>query len=132
MLIENMKTDIDETRKNYEFLTFLVFENNIRYGVVQNSTNKLVFLYDFEKIEHPNMKRTFLRYGDRWWWESNQALPIDSFIGKNFDKYQTALVGFSKKNIVEIVGPTFSLSQLYLKRIKKKKIEIVNRCVQHV
>ena len=118
---------IAETRAKHEFLTFIILENNdFRVGVVQNETPKIIMMYDFGKIHEESLKRKFLKYGDIWWWERNQSLPIDVFIGESFDTYQPMLSGFPKKNISEIIGPTFSISELYLKRIKKKKIEIIN------
>lgn len=120
---------IEASRKKHEFLTFLIMEDDIKTGVIQNETSKLIMFYDFEKILKKTNKKLFLEYADEWWWGSNQTVPIDSFIGPSFEIFQPALTGYPKKSVREIVGPTFSL-QKYLKRIKKKKIEIVNRRVE--
>ena len=50
-----------------------------------------------------------------------------SYIGQDFDIFGDALTGYPKKSIEEMHGPTISLQEQYLKRVKKKKIEIVNR-----
>ena len=127
MLDDATLNRIEETRAECEFLTFLVTEESeLRVGIVQNETPKLVMLYDMDKIRNETAKARFLSHGDEWWWQSNQSVPVDSFIGPDFDEFRTALIGYPKKAIKDIIGPTFSLQNLYLKRIKKRKIEIVN------
>lgn len=128
MLDDNTRQRIEETREKHEFLTFLVMsDDSIKVGVVQNENLKVLMFYDFEKIKHEESKRKFLELTDEWWWQSSQAIPVNSFVGDDFDQFQHALHGYPKKSITEIIGPTFSLQNKYLKRIKKKKIEIVNR-----
>ena len=120
------RTQIEETRAEHEFLTFLVLASGeVKCGIIQNESLKTVMFYDFEKIRNKDRQRIFLSYGDSWWWGSNQALPIDSFIGEEFDIFHDALTGYPKKSIQEMHGPTISLQEQYLKRVKKKKIEII-------
>ena len=119
--------EIESTREKHPFLTFLEFSDGIiKVGIVQNENQKLIHLYDFEKIKNEESCKRFLSYGDEWWWGSNQSIPIDSFIGKGFDQFHTILVGYPKKLIENTYGPTFSLQEIYLKRVKRKKIEICN------
>lgn len=125
---EQIRTQIEETRAKHEFLTFLILESgDVKVGIVQNESIKMVMLYDFEKIHSKIDRKQFLKYGDEWWWGSNQSVPVDSFIGDDFNTYHIALTGYPKKSITNIIGPTFSIQEQYLKRIKKKKIEILHR-----
>ena len=127
MLDSETREKIQETRAEHEFLTFLVLSSGeVRVGIIQNENPKMVMFYDYEKIRDKDHKRLFLEYGDSWWWGSNQTLPVDSFIGEDFDIFHTALTGYPKKSIEEMHGPTISLQEQYLRRVKKKKIEIVN------
>lgn len=127
MLDSETKAQIEETRAEHEFLTFLVLSTGeVKVGIIQNESPKMVLFYDFEKIRDKDQRRLFLEFGDSWWWGSNQALPVDSFIGEDFDIFHPALTGYPKKSITEMHGPTISLQEQYLKRVKKKKIEIVN------
>ena len=124
---KDTRTQIEETRAEHEFLTFLVLASGeVKVGIIQNESPKTIMFYDFEKIRGKEKRRLFLEYGDSWWWGSNQALPVDSFIGENFDLFHDALTGYPKKSIEEMHGPTISLQEQYLKRVKKRKIEIVN------
>jgi hypothetical protein len=127
MLDDETRNKIQETRTKHEFLTFLILvSGEVRVGIIQNENPKVIMFYDFEKIRDKTRRVTFLEYGDSWWWGSNQSLPVDSFIGEDFDIFSEALTGYPKKSIADIHGPTISLQEQYLKRVKKKKIEIVN------
>lgn len=129
MLDDTTQKQIEETRAKHEFLTFLVMKDgDIKCGVVQNETAKMIMFFDFEKIKDEEARRRFMDFADEWWWESNQSIPIDSFIGDRFDEFQAALSGYPKKALeLDPIGPTFSLADQYLKRIKKKRVDIVNR-----
>lgn len=130
ILNEETTARIEETRKQHAFLTFLIMGNDdIKVGVVQNENMKIIMFYDFEKIRGEDEKKAFLEMADEWWWGSNQSVPVNAFNGDRFDRFQHALKGYPKKSIQDTIGPTFSLQNQYLRRIKKKKIEIVNRRV---
>lgn len=125
-LSTEFRTNIQDTQKRYPFLTFLsLCDGSLCVGIVQNETPKLIWFYDFDLITF-ELKKEFLKLGDQWWYESNQSIPINYFIGLQFDQFQNYLNGYPKKSIKKIIGPTFCLANQYLKRIKKKRIEIIN------
>lgn len=133
MLDSDIKDSITSVREKYKFLTALVVEDekgnqDVRVGIVQNETQKVIHFFDIEKIRDETLRTRFLEYGDQWWWEASQRLPIDAFIGPEFSVFrELALVGYPKKSITEHIGPTLNLNDLYGKRIKKKKIDILSR-----
>lgn len=129
MLDDTIRAKIDTIRSQHEFFTFLVMKNgDIRCGVVQNETSKLIVFYDFDKIKDEEARERFINFADEWWWGSNQSIPIDSFIGDDFDEFRPALCGYPKKSLeLDPIGPTFSIQDLYIKRIKKKRVDLVNR-----
>ena len=134
MIDDNTRQMIEEARAKHLFLTFFILpENGIRCGVVQNETSKLIRFFDFEKIISEDAKARFLEYADEWWWESNQAMPVDRYIGERFDEFQPTLRGFPRKALLaDPIGPTFSLAAKYLKRIKKRRVDIISRTVTKV
>lgn len=127
MIDDNTMEEIQRTRAKHGFLTFFYMKDaGLKCGIVQNETAKFIMLYDFEKIIDPQAKQRFLKYADEWWWESNQSTPIDIFIGRRFDEFQPALIGYPKKAIEgDLIGPTYSVADQFLKRIKKKRIDII-------
>ena len=106
-------------------MTFIVMKDDIILGIVQNETPKLLMVYQFDLIRTTDEKEEFLQFGDEWWWGSNHSIPINLFIGDRFERFEYVLRGYPRKPIEEIIGPTFSLADRYLRRIRKKKIEIV-------
>ena len=122
---------IEETRTKHEFLTFLILKEDHpgwRCGVVQNVNNRFITFYDLARIRDPKAQARFLAYADKWWWESGMSLPIDSYIGELFDEFQHSLSSIPRKILKEEpIGPVYSLADQYLKRIKKRRIDLVNR-----
>lgn len=132
MISQELQERIDETRARHEFLTFLILQENDEWkcGIVQNSSNRFITFYDLARIRDEKAQARFFVHADRWWWESGMALPIDAFIGRPFDEFQDALTTISRKTLqVEPIGPAYSITDHYLKRVKKRRIDLVNRRV---
>lgn len=125
MIDEQTLQDIEDTRRKYEFMTFVITKDDIIVGIIQNETPKLLMIYQFDLIRTTEEKEEFLQFGDEWWWGSNHSVPVNLFIGDRFEKFEYILRGYPRKPIEELIGPTFSLADRYLRRIRKKKIEIV-------
>lgn len=131
---EDLRKNIELTREKHQFITFLIFKNkNWKCGVVQNGDNRFISFYDFSKIPEEN-KQKFLYYADKWWWESGMALPFDAHtrkitgkkFNKEFDHFYPSLTMIHKKSLLEDpIGPVYSVSEKHIKRIKKKRIEIL-------
>jgi hypothetical protein len=52
-------------------------------------------------------------------------IPVEMFIGSQFNVFKPCLRGFVRGAVKEYVGPEVNLSDTFRKRIKKKKIELV-------
>ncbi len=124
-LDEETTKNIEEMRAKYEFLTFVVFKDDIIYGIVQNETPKILMIYEFDLLKSTEEKNQFLKFGDEWWWGSNHSVPINLFIGDRFEVFDYSLRGYPRKPIESMIGPTFSLAERYLRRVRKKRIEVV-------
>lgn len=129
MIDDELLDKIAETRAKHEFLTFMLMKNSAewRCGVVQNGSTRFISFYDLAKIDDA-LKEEFMMHADRWWWESGMSLPIDCYIGKDFDKFQDSLSVVPRKALeAEPMGPIYSITDFYLKRIKKRRVDLVNR-----
>lgn len=125
MIDEQMLQEIEDTRLKYEFMTFVILKDDIIVGVVQNETPKILMIYQFDLLHSTQEKEQFLQFGDEWWWGSNHSIPINLFIGDRFEAFDYCLRGYPRKPIEDLIGPTFSLADRYLRRIRKKKIEVI-------
>lgn len=125
--LEELEKELDRLRDTYPFLTYLQFEETGIIGIVQNETKKMMSIYDLNLISGADYRVQFLKFGEEWWYESNNEIPIDIFIGENFDRFRHGLVSYPKNKIHKVVGPTVNLGQLFNKRVKKRKVELIRR-----
>lgn len=130
MISDEQLQKITAIRDQHEFLTFLVIKDSDDWkcGVVQNSNNRFITYYDIAKIREPSAQKQFLKFADRWWWESGNTIPIDCYIGRPFDVFQDSLSTIPRKTLeIDPIGPVYSITEHYLKRVKKRKIDLVSR-----
>ncbi len=125
ILDDQILQEIEETRIKYEFMTFLLLKDDIIVGIVQNETPKILMLYQFDLLHSTSEKEQFLQFGDEWWWGSNVSIPINLFIGDRFEMFEYCLRGYARKSIQTLIGPTFNLADRYLRRVKKRRVEIL-------
>ena len=127
---QDLMEKIEETRAQHEFLTFMIMKDSDDWkcGVVQNSNNRFITFYDLAKIRDDRDRQKFMEYGERWWWESGQLIPIDYFIGREFDVFQEALSTIPRKVLSgDPIGPVYSMTENFSKRVKRRRIDLVNR-----
>lgn len=130
-LNQELLNQILEIRTKHEFLTFLILKDDDagwRCGVIQNSNTRFINFFDVAKIRDEKSRKRFLSYADRWWWQSGMSLPIDAYIGVPFDEFLPTLVSLPRKTLmIDPIGPSYNLSEQYLRRVKKRRIDLVNR-----
>lgn len=127
MILEERQSILERIKLEYPFITYLQYNDTAVIGIVQNATPSVVNIFDFDRVRGIEAKRRFMEYGARWWFGSNTKIPIDLFIGDRFDEFRHCLVGYSRKEIIDITGPTVSVRDLYAGRIKRRKIEFLKR-----
>lgn len=96
-------------------------------GIIQNSDGQFVNFYDFQAIQSDEMKTYFLNMGEQWWWGSNRLIPINLFLKEDFSMFKPCLKTFSNKDIKIIAGHMVSLHNFFVKRIKKRSIQLVKK-----
>ena len=79
-----MPFDLEDIQSNYPFLTLIKVGKEEYLGIVQNCDQRLISLYNYAVMPQ-EAKAIFLEYGRAWWWESNRKLPINIFIGSDFE-----------------------------------------------
>ena len=109
------------------FMTFGRYLDQDYMGIVQNCDNQFISMYCYDKIETEDLKKTFLKCGEVWWWESNHQIPINVFLGARFKPFQPYLRTFARKEFEVLAGPVVSLGDVIQKRIKRRQIQLVAR-----
>lgn len=122
-----MPFDLEDIQLNYPFLTLIKVGKEEYLGIVQNCDQRLISLYNYAVMPQ-EAKAIFLEYGRSWWWESNRKLPINIFIGSDFEMFRNFLLSFSIKETEILFGPTVQLSDLtQSKRVRRKTVQLVRR-----
>tara|TARA_E500000318_G_scaffold102105_1_gene106152 strand:+ start:371 stop:745 length:375 start_codon:yes stop_codon:yes gene_type:complete len=122
-----MPFDLEDIQSNYPFLALIKVVKEEYLGIVQNCDQRLISLYNYAVMPQ-EAKAIFLEYGRAWWWESNRKLPINIFIGSDFEMFRNFLLSFSIKETEILFGPTVQLSDLtQSKRVRRKTVQLVRR-----
>lgn len=96
-------------------------------GIIQNSDDRIISIYDFEAIRTKQEKITFLELGDTWWNESNRLLPINLFLQGQMNCYRYCLKTIINKDVEIMFGTMTSLNNIIRKRVKKRQIQLIRR-----
>jgi hypothetical protein len=113
--------------EKYPFITLCVYASNEYVGIVQNQDVSVTTIYDFGSIHDSALKQRFLELANAWWWESNRSIPINIFLKKDWDAFKPCLRTFANKDLEILHGPVCSLTDIALKKGKRKSITLVRR-----
>jgi hypothetical protein len=111
----------------YPFITLCAYAGAEYVGIIQNKDEDITTIYDFGKIQDPDLKRLFIELANTWWWESNRSIPINIFLKQEWDPFRGYLLTFSNKELEIIHGPVCSLTEISRKKSKRKSITLVKR-----
>jgi hypothetical protein len=116
-------------RENIEeqlpFISVIHYGSNEYVGIVINQDQFVTSFYDLEVIRTPEEKTVLLEIGEIWWWESNRQVPINIFLRKELEVFRYAIKTFNSKDVRIVLGPVVNLSNLTVKRIKRKNVQLV-------
>ena len=113
--------------EKYPFLSICKYADNEHVGIILNQDNQVTTMYDFGAIVEEELKAKFLELGEIWWWESNHMIPINLFLKGEWAVFKPYLRTFNNKNLDILHGQVTSLSDLAVKRKKRKSITLVKR-----
>jgi hypothetical protein len=82
-------------------------------------------MFDYELLRSDDDRRIFLELGEAWWWESNRTIPITIYMRNEMEPYRYAVKTMNTKDVDVVFGPTVNLSNIAIKRVKRKMIQLV-------
>jgi hypothetical protein len=112
---------------DFPFLTLVSYGGNEYVGIIQNISNNLASMYNYESIKTVEHKQLFLELGEEWWWGTNRMIPINIIFRTQFQIFRPTLITFTIKDFEVIHGPTLSLSDIIQKRVKRKNIQLIRK-----
>ena len=122
-----MNNEQTSVLSSYPFLSHITYGGNDYIGIVQNSDEVITTLYDFGLIGDADLKKTFLAFGETWWWESNRLIPINVFLKAEWAVFRGCLRTMNSKDVEIKMGPYVSLKEMASKRSKRKSITLVRK-----
>lgn len=119
--------DLNQIQEKFPFLSGIKCQTHEYIGIIQNSDDKIISVYDYESIRTSEEKKLFLELGEIWWWESNRLLPINIFLSGQMLPFRYCLKTLVNKDVDIMFGSVTSLNNIMKKRIKKRQIQLVRR-----
>ncbi len=86
--------------------------DDIRWGVIEPNT--------FGTHEFIELCKT-------WWFESNRMIPIGIFLRQEMAQFKPIMMMMNTKDVSVKIGPVTSLSNLSIKRSKRKSVQLVRK-----
>jgi len=117
----------DNLQENFPFISVVTHVTHEYVGIIINQDQQVTSMYDYSAIKSDLERTRFLELGEAWWWESNRQIPINIFLNKEILEFRYIIKNFSTKDVKVLLGPTTSLNDIIVKRIKRKSITLVRR-----
>lgn len=118
---------LKDIKENFPFLSVVQYGGNEYIGIIINQDQWVTSMYVYPDIKGDEQKRLFLQLGEIWWWESNRLIPINIFLKKDLEQFRYIIMTMNSKDVNVTIGPTVNLSNLSMKRIKRKAIQLVRK-----
>lgn len=118
---------LKDIKENFPFLSVVQYGGNEYIGIIINQDQWVTSMYVYPDIKGDEQKRLFLQLGEVWWWESNRLIPINIFLKKDLEQFRYIIMTMNSKDVNVTIGPTVNLSNLSMKRIKRKAIQLVRK-----
>lgn len=120
-----MVTLREHIQENLPFISVILYGDVEYVGLIANQDQHVTCFYDLELLKDPAVKAEFLEFGEIWWWESNRQIPINIFLKKELEPFKFCLKTFNSKDVKVVLGPVVNISNLAVKRVKRKNVQLV-------
>ena len=117
----------ENLQENFPFISVLKHVDKEYVGIIINQDSQITSMYDYSFLRTEQEKAKFLELGDVWWWESNRMIPINIFLRKEIEHFKYCIMTMNSKDVKVTIGPCVNLSNLAVKRIKRRSVQLVRR-----
>jgi hypothetical protein len=117
----------EKIQDQFPFITVITYGNHEYVGIIINQDTGITSFYDYNVLKEERQKKAFLEMGEVWWWESNRLIPINIFLRKEMEVFRYAIKNFTTKDVNVLMGPIVNLSNIMLKRVKRRSVQLVRR-----
>jgi hypothetical protein len=119
-----LRKDIEE---NFPFLSVVTYGGQEYIGIINNQDNTITSMYVYTDLHSDQERQLFVELGEIWWWESNRMIPISIFLRDEIQHFKYCLKTMNSKDVKVTLGPTVDLSNLAVKRVKRKTTQLIRK-----
>jgi len=117
----------DNLTENFPFISVISYINQEYIGIIINQDAQVTSMYDYSFLKTEAEQQRLLSLGETWWWESNRQIPINIFLLNDIKPLNYSIRNFATKDVSLLFGPCTSLSDIIVRRTKRKSITLVKR-----
>jgi hypothetical protein len=117
----------EHLQEHLPFISVLHYGTDEFVGIIINQDQYVTSFYDLGILRTSEDRAQLLELGEVWWWESNRQMPINIFLRSEISNFKYAIKTFNSKDVRIILGPVVNLSNLTLKRVKRKNVQLVRK-----
>jgi len=118
---------LKDIEKNYPFISVVTYGGNEYVGIIANQDQYITSMYVYTALRSEESKKKLLELGDAWWWESNRMIPINIFLRREISGLNYAMMTMNSKDVKITIGPTVNISNLAIRRVKRKNVQLVRK-----
>ena len=118
---------LKDIQENFPFISVVSYGGKEYVGIVINQDQLVTSMYVYTALKTDQEKLDFLELGEIWWWESNRMIPINIFLRQEIEPYRYAIMTMNSKDVKITTGPCVNLSNLAVKRVKRKNVQLVRK-----
>lgn len=113
--------------ENFPFLSVVTYGGQEYIGIIINQDVTVTSMYVYTDLKTETEQRAFLDLGEIWWWESNRTIPINIFLRGEIAPFKYSIITMNSKDVNVTIGPCVNISNLAVKRIKRKSVQLVRK-----
>jgi hypothetical protein len=118
---------LKDIKEKFPFISVVTYGGNEYVGIIANQDQYITSMYVYTALRSEESKKKLLELGDAWWWESNRMIPINIFLRKEIEGLNYAMMTMNSKDVKLTIGPTVNISNLAIRRVKRKNVQLVRK-----
>lgn len=118
---------LKEIEQYYPYISVVAYGNTEYVGIITNQDQFVTSMYVYTNLKSDADKKLLIDLGEIWWWESNRMIPINIFLKREMETLSYGLLTMNSKNVKVVIGPCVNVSNLAVKRIKRKSVQVLKK-----
>jgi len=118
---------LKDIESNFPFISVVTYGGQEYVGIIVNQDQYVTSMYVYTDLNSVLEKKRFIDLGNIWWWESNRLIPINIFLRKEMEPFRYCLMTMNSKDVKVSIGPCVNITNMTLKRVKRKSVQLVRR-----